>query len=660
MILKIDDVNKIKDYEYRNRLDITEVVIGDSVEYIGEGAFRYCANLKKITIGRNLKYISSYAFDHIHKDADFIWLASIPYKSMIIRILPSFDRIRSLSAPYLSFKGKDEEKLTLACGYILQPSLQSEYSEDLIKQYHDYIFNELPNHLNELCENDSILDILVQCYQRNLIKDNELKRKFISYAKTRKTSLKEKHIINKIEDETFDNTDKTLLRYIREYVNESDLKQVLNKEGLKEFPVVLYKDTKEKAPVEALKFIMYRYMKQWSYMDSIPPLFQNDKEADYVANMLELSSLQSALYHLTPVLKQEYNQIKILYPRRIIPLLRYANKEQLDEYIQKITEYSIYDIYKKDGIIAIQTIKQAMLLNDEPLVMVHALNYGLLNEYASLRGKSKEDVFIELTCLLEKNHGDLSVVRNYYKNLLYQDYLTGKKRNIKEWNVGTLKDIAVSFLWQYNENYFVIKDNGYYDIKGNAVEVKEEVNLAHPINMKDSELRGWINYFNQHHIDPTFKQLWVINNRFYNEDYNVWKNRYKDIVVSYNKLQKLNDLEFSLKGRISESIQIIFQGKCVISAKMVHDNLMVLGEIQNSNYNLRELNSVLSLLDDFLCFEMIKLGRIDASYYLNRFDFEQIDELLEASIDINHKENTAILLEYKNRLNRGNDLSLDW
>ena len=49
-------------YQYNNNQDITELVIADTVEEIGDGAFRGCTNLKTITQGSSLHTIGWNAF----------------------------------------------------------------------------------------------------------------------------------------------------------------------------------------------------------------------------------------------------------------------------------------------------------------------------------------------------------------------------------------------------------------------------------------------------------------------------------------------------------------------------------------------------------------------------------------------------------------------
>lgn len=63
MVLKIQEgTKKIDSYQYKDRKDIEELIIADSVEEIGAFAFSGCFNLKKITWGMHVHTIGDAAF----------------------------------------------------------------------------------------------------------------------------------------------------------------------------------------------------------------------------------------------------------------------------------------------------------------------------------------------------------------------------------------------------------------------------------------------------------------------------------------------------------------------------------------------------------------------------------------------------------------------
>ena len=69
---------------------ITELVLPDSIEIIGDGAFRQCKILKKVTLGNNVKEIGAYAFDYCDNLAEI----NIP------------DSITKLGSTFISYESR--------------------------------------------------------------------------------------------------------------------------------------------------------------------------------------------------------------------------------------------------------------------------------------------------------------------------------------------------------------------------------------------------------------------------------------------------------------------------------------------------------------------------------------------------------------------------
>ena len=82
--LDLRGVVEIKEREYKNNLQIKKIIIGNTVEKIGDYAFKYCTNLKEIEFkeGCQLKEISYECFHSC-------------YKIKKIELLESIERIRN-------------------------------------------------------------------------------------------------------------------------------------------------------------------------------------------------------------------------------------------------------------------------------------------------------------------------------------------------------------------------------------------------------------------------------------------------------------------------------------------------------------------------------------------------------------------------------------
>lgn len=680
MELVINDKN-IRAYAYREIEGLTKIELTDEVEIIGEGAFYHCHDLRFIKVGHHVTSVHFAAFEGIGKNAHIIWLTKTPYYSMLYRILPNFEDIASICAPYLPFSKKTiHEKIALACGFILHPEYEKMYDFQLKKAYQLFILNELPQYLNILVHNDSIIDVFVLCRRRNLIKNKEIMKKYIAYSRTRKTSSKEKELLDKIELEENllkkqqmtlqdQEIDKKLLRYINSYIDPAQMNQLLEKEKLLDLPHIYYKDSLRVMPEEALKFILYQYMKQWSYFDEYPLPFQYDKYADYIVNLVDDKSLQNALKYIVDF-NTENNvteDINIKYPRRLVPVLRYCQDDLLQFYNQKSYEYLNYEHYKKSGMIVSKTIQYAILLNQSSLAYILAFRNHMLNDYALIHHIKKENVFYRLVELLQHHQyalkEDFVKIEKEYRQYLYDAYVVKKiftKYELKKaYQLHTLKAIMQTLLWQIKDtkNYFILQNN-----KINFIDDNDAIVLAYPAEMTDKDIKKWMIYFKNNHIQQFFPQIWIPKHRYYIDQMDFWMHRYIHLKVKIEKLQQLRNYHFQLQGSLTQGLKIIFYGKCILQAYPDNnDQTVILGVIQDASYRFRELNEALRYIDDVLCFELIASARDSAKNYVSRFNEQEISILLQKSIELHHQENVAILLEYQKQfIKQNDDLDLDW
>ncbi len=678
--------SKINAYEYRDNMDLSEIIIPDSVQIIGEGAFKNCKNLRKVTVGKGVRQIQCYAFDNIGKKLEIVWRSKTPYKSPFMKILPPFDEINSICAPYRAFeKAGKAEKFVLACGFIFHPEYEDEYSLEYQQQYKKYIVEGLPEHLNELCEKGMILDTFLICRKRNLILEKEYMKQFISYIRTSRMTKEEKELIDQIEIEEGlveaeeDVADKKLCRYIRKQMNEEKMKEILAKEGLSILPAVSYKDSEHKAPAEALKYILTAYISQWTYMDGVPREFRVDDAADYVASLLNKEELCAALEKLA----LETDEV---YPRRMVPFLRYAKDTQLEFFIEKSDEWKSYKKYGQAGILAKETFEKAVLINDSETALLYAYRKNTLAQYSFLRKTTVEELFLQVVDVLDKRNllEEMEQLRKQFIHKLHVEYLSGKKQKRDQWHRfymahPTIRSIAETLVWETGEKngpLFIMTEKGPVDEAGKSVVLEEacEIGIAHPVYMTTVQIRDFQSLLNKFHRVPCFQQLKNMKTKLDLGDWQLWNRRYYKLEIPYEKLQDLVKLGFQLDGRISERLRISYYGKVLMEAYVVENEksgsesgdenpMMSLGYILGSNYNMRQINESVSLLDDAFCYEMILGGRMEAAPYLEQFDLEQIETLLEASIEWKHNENIAALLEQKEKMTNGkmeDDLELDW
>ena len=198
--MKIQLTDKeIPAYAFRDRDDIREAVITDSVQVIGEGAFYQCHNLTHVTVGCGVLSVRMAAFLGIGRNADIVWLSETPYLMSFYRILLPMERIGCICAPHRDFaRAGSLEKNLLAAGYILHPEFENFFSQK--EMYVRFILEELPEHLGLFAEKNLLISLLRGAAERGLIADLQALHRYVSQARTRIISADDKKIIDGIEE----------------------------------------------------------------------------------------------------------------------------------------------------------------------------------------------------------------------------------------------------------------------------------------------------------------------------------------------------------------------------------------------------------------------------------------------------------------------------
>ncbi|MBQ8566969.1 MAG: leucine-rich repeat protein [Clostridia bacterium] len=90
-------ITKIGNHAFGDCLNITSVVIPDSITHIGEGAFKRCSNIEEITIPDSVTHIGSGAFYRCSKLEEIIIPDSVTYIG--VRAFSSCDHLTSITIP---------------------------------------------------------------------------------------------------------------------------------------------------------------------------------------------------------------------------------------------------------------------------------------------------------------------------------------------------------------------------------------------------------------------------------------------------------------------------------------------------------------------------------------------------------------------------------
>lgn len=468
------------------------------------------------------------------------------------------------------------------------------------------------------------------------------------------------------------------------------------------------------APAEALKYILASYLDQWRELEKRPSGFCREENADKVAGQLSRKSLLKALMLLTGLdtegakkkaeaesektgeeetkteaeekqtgEKSEKTERKaageaiLAHPKIMIPLLRYADDETLTRLITKAEQWKQYDIYGEKGILARIVFEQGILLNDSGTALLHIYQQGNLEKYAQMRQSKAEEWMLAVAELLENRQLDAELGRwrrSFIQNL-YRSYLSGTAMSWHEWSRYYMshpwtRETASSLVWEkagkQGRLFLCLPGQEPEDEYGDRIALEEDcqIRLAHPVFMSREQIFCFKQKLEKNGRKQCFEQLKVLPFKLDLGDWQLWNRRYDKMKIPYERLEELEQRGFQLAGSLEERIRISYYGKVLMEAFPTEEaGMLKLGYLLGSNYNMREINESCSILDEIFCYEMVLSGRTEAAPYLGRFDEEQMEALLEASIENGHQENVAVLLEQtakRKMSDRQEDPLLDW
>ncbi len=655
---------------------ITELVIPEGVTYIGDSAFKDCASLSLITIGKDVLGVGAGAFEGVAKMVDIIWLTDLPYQSAFARFLPRYEEIGSLAAPLRPFPHNDsEEQIVLTLGYLKHPELRSMYLPDVQMEYEAYIAEDFSKHLNLAMAHMDIKTIDQYIERENITPSEDLSH----------------------EDK--------LLRKIRSRVSTESMIRVLSEVGisLDMLPPVYYSDAeiilnpKDVAAPEILAYIIYSYIMIWPNIDHIPTELHRLKEVDDMALCLDRGSLQKALEKLLPEavpLETYGKEMVIEHPNRMIPFLRFGTDDQLRDYMNRTDFYYNEAIYGKSGKQTLTILNKSALLSDTLVAALYAEEVDEMRAYVALRHTTEEDVRRDLLDYYYELETTGKVTRETMDPVEERTtVLTNMGHKLKsDWRHGVtytyarMQDIFLGNPWIED----LISGLFYRRVSGGpafrildeevrkSLDYDDEITLFHPVDGNEEDLRELEKRIEREGLKPIFNQIYVPVFRpdfAFNDEI---RGRYEGIEVNLHVLKRLENYDFAITGDPQDAVKLEFDGKTIAVVKPAWfvnrqswtpdmdedqtDPRMHFGPMRNADLNNREMLDVISAIDEVLAFEMVKLQRLPVAPFMHLFSKEQIEELLDSSIESGKQEDTAVLLEHKqgNVADSGNtDLNSD-
>ena len=492
-----------------------------------------------------------------------------------------------------------------------------------------------------------------------------------------------------------------------------------------DLPYVLGKDGKEKEPY-VLAWILQAHESiidtRWGTHETAIIYRENEirREAKDVLDELDEESFQAALLELSRKFLAKYVNTKKKYLS--YPICRYANEAVMSELTKEAAKWET----SVSGIDAppLYQMRTGCLYNNTRAAMFFAEKYHDLDKYAEIRGTDADtlrntvlsefdldetgkkrydlgntileaELQDDLTLSLydqkaqkmvktvpkrnsdpekyEAAKKDLADMRKDIKkvakarnNILFKDFLTGKKYDSENWKKihfsnPLLNRIGRLLVWAQEDATFTISAEGPIDSSGTAYTIiGKPIRLAHPMEMAKADVDAWQKYYTSHNMKQPFPQVWepVIDPQSVKED------RYSGIVLplfTFNGRDKHGIIGSGFSA-YSENFEVRFKD-CDLELKPSTWRLDSWGYDEYTytlgNFSYKEFtrytNHIVGILDGWTIEQRIMKDDVSVVDRLDSFTLAQITEFIRKASEHNCNNVTAALLEYKNRRFAGYD-----
>lgn len=447
-----------------------------------------------------------------------------------------------------------------------------------------------------------------------------------------------------------------------------------------------------------IAYIISEYIKQSDYV-KMP-------KADDVAGKLDQTQLLKLLAELADRYAGEYS----------VPYARYADDKNVASLLSMMREWDDWYSHGNAGRQNIIIARAGLLLNDTKTAAMYFEKIGLLEYYAAIRNMSaqvyRDTVLAEFgfdanreirydlggnvlvvklekdlqLSLLDTNAGkivksvpkknadaalyentkkEIAAMRKNIKkvltarrDLLFRQFLTGQGVPAADWKQvyqknPVLGSIGQLLVWLQEGNTFLLTDAGTVKADGSEYFLSEaEIALAHPMEMRKTELEDWQRYFTKHGIRQPFEQIW----EGVADMDNLKEDRYAGYLIPYYRFfgQEKHGI-FVEDEDYHNEITISFED-CSADVERI-DQLRHVIEMENRfdvqsisvAKRSRAANHVLVYLDKVTIYERIKKDDITVATSLSSFTMAQITEFIQLAVQENATNVTAVLLEYQNQ-----------
>lgn len=271
----------------------------------------------------------------------------------------------------------------------------------------------------------------------------------------------------------------------------------------------------------------------------------------------------------------------------------------------------------------------------------------------SIPKKNADPAFYEEA---KKNLSDLKKeIKTVYterKNLLLQDFLSGREKKAESWKMlcrlnPLIRQLFSLLVWEQSGTTFTLKDGCAVNSSGNPCDIDSEgIRIAHPMEMKPEDLKAWQTYFVSNGYKQPFAQIWE---PIYSPQ-DVKPDRYQGCVIPLDQFRRqekhgiyLDALNLTIDFKDCE-VEYTFSGPP--QNFMVLASEVTITSFRFKEYN-RQVNHIVGRLDGWTISQRIEKDDVSAVAMLQGATLAQVTEYLNIAMEHNCANCTAALLEYK-------------
>lgn len=261
------------------------------------------------------------------------------------------------------------------------------------------------------------------------------------------------------------------------------------------------------------------------------------------------------------------------------------------------------------------------------------------------------DEYVQVKDEISELKKNVKSICQLHKKRLLSDCISVKRYDVETWKEfylenAILRKLAQLVLWQQDELLFTLSADGdMIDCNGQVLTLGDsEIVLAHPMEMSQSDIKAWQDYFTNNKIAQPFAQVWE---PVYDKN-SITKDRYKDTTIPLNML-----MNRSFDGIVMKGQSVLELQDCSAKITLVEshsdwvNNEFEITEFEFDKYT-RAVNHIVAHFDRGTVRGRLVKDDISVVQWFDMFTLAQIKEFIDIVTEAGNCPNvTAELLRYK-------------